>query len=413
MEIYTTPNHLRVVVCLVAVLLSASCARQPEKKQEQRKPRAVSVISAKVESVPLFKDSIGKAAATELVRIEPEVEGKLTAIHFEQGDSVDKGDLLYEIERDPYNADVKATQGELKQAKAQLRLAKIELRRSRGLLEDELISKQSIDNLEARVQELKGRVNKAVGELDAAKVNLERTQITAPVDGIAGFYRVNRGNVVSEDTVLTTIRKINPIYVDFSIPEKDFQQVKTADQNSNSGLDIQVLSMSNSSSTLHGKLISYSNAVRDDTGVVEMRALVENPDGLLWANQSVRVRLLLNTLENVVTLPDRAVKLGQKGHYVMVVKTPKQKESQESGDRKSKAPPTVEHRQVEIGQLQDDGRRVIASGLKGNERVVESGHIFLFDGMPVRIMSDDKKAKETNSNAKSEDRDGSVDSSQS
>lgn len=365
------------IPCTAALALLGGCAPQPEQGPEggQDMARRVTVIEAQATDLHAYIDALGEAAATQEVAIVPQASGRLVAIHAEEGAEVREGDLLYTIEQAPYEAALKQASGQVQALEAQLRLARLEVERSRPLLADQLISSQEFDSYELRVAQLQGQLEAALGVQQQASVNLGYTEIHAPVAGRMGFYEVTAGNVLmaGQSQPLTTLRATSPIYIDFSVPADDFARLR-AHQQEQGSLRVRVAALGDhSGQSREGQLKILGNQVNRATGTVELRAVLENKDNFFWPGQSVNVRIFLEALPQTITVPQGVVQLSQQGHFVMVTTMAEQ------------GYPTVEQRPVSVGQLQDNGHIAILGGVEPGERLIESGQIFLFPGMPIDI----------------------------
>jgi multidrug efflux system membrane fusion protein len=353
-------------VVLVSALFLAGCgssASQPP----ARPPANVTVSPAVRRDVPVYLDEVGKCVARESVSIQPQVSGRIIAIHFEDGVELKKGDPLFTIDPRPYKAALDLAEANLAQARARLELTKIQFARADGLVDAKAISKQEYDTRKNAVDVARAAVAQREAEVDTAHINLEYTSIRSPIDGRAGHRLVDVGNVVSANTgSLLTIERVDPIYAEFTVTENDL----TAVQNhmSKGSLEVYVSLPDAGAASLTGELTFLDNKVQDPTGTVTLRATVHNPDHTLWPGRFVKVRLVLDTMPNAVLVPAPALQSSANGTYVYVVK----KDS------------TAELRPVKAGQRQGD-MVVIAEGLKPGERVVVKGQLGVMPGGKVNV----------------------------
>ncbi len=375
-----TGRHAGALAGLAGVLWVAGCGKKPE-EAPQMPPALVTAATAAAKDVPLYLDTIGQTTAYEAVNVVSQVEGQIVEEPFTQGTMVKKGDELVKIYEPPFQAAVDKATGTVETDKANLALAVLQLERSKPLLEGSLVSKQQYDAYEAQVDALKGQLLSDQGQLATAQINLGYANITAPVDGMVGTYKINVGNVVKvNDLPITTIQRMDPIYADFVVAVTDFPSVQEHYQQHNGVLPVHVESLSDATRALEGNLTILGNAVSATTGTVTVRTTLANPDQLFWPNQPVRARIILDTLKDAVLIPDEAVQLDQEGQFVFVVVP-----------GKGGAPSSVEQRMVELGQLQKSGLRVISSGVKPGEVVVVRNQLFLQPGMPVQVAELDGK----------------------
>jgi multidrug efflux system membrane fusion protein len=364
----------------VAAACLAGCSRPPAAPVVT--PHAVSAATATSRDVPRYVDALGQATAYESVNIVSQVEGQIVEMPFQQGALVKAGDELAKIYQPPFQAMVNEMDGELSSDEASLKLAQSQVDRSKPLLSGNLVSEQTYDGYVSQVDQLKGKVKVDQAQLDLAQINLNYTNITAPVDGMVGTYNINVGNVVKvNDLPITTIQRMDPIYVDFVVSVTNFPTLRKYFDQNGGGLPVHVASQSNPDQERDGNLTILGNAIAGETGTVSLRAELPNADRLFWPNEPVRVRIFLETLKDAVLVPLQAVQLSQQGQFVFVVKPPAK-----AGD-----PPTAEKRPVETGQAQDDGQVVITSGLKAGEVVVVEGEIFLLPDAPVQVQDLDGK----------------------
>lgn len=345
-------------------------------------PSMVTAATAAAKDVPLYLDAIGQTTAFESVNIVSQVEGQIVEMPFTQGAMVQKGDVLVEIYKPPFEAAVEKAAGAVATDRANLALAQLQMDRSAPLLPQNLISKQQYDTYVAQVDATKGQLRSDEGDLATAQINLDYATIVAPVDGMVGTYNINVGNVVKvNDVAITTIQQMDPLYADFVVAVTDFPEVVKYFEQNGGRLPVHVESLSDASRALDGNLTILGNAIAASTGTVTVRTTLANPDRLFWPNQPVRARIVLDTLKAAVLVPDEAVQLNQQGRYVFVVAPPKA----------AGGMATVEQRQVEIGQLQDGNLRVVTTGVRAGEVVVVRNQLFLQPGGEVVVASLDGK----------------------
>jgi multidrug efflux system membrane fusion protein len=344
-------------------------------------PALVTAATALKQDVPLYLDTIGQTAAYEAVNVVSQVEGQIMEMPFTQGAMVNKGDVLVQIFKPPFEAALAKAQGQVKSDEANLALAKLQVTRSEPLLSGNLISQQQYDAYKAQAEALAGQLESDQGSLQTAQINLDYATITAPVNGMVGTFKINVGNVLKvNDLPITTIQRMDPIYADFVVAVTDFPSVQEHYQQHQGVLPVHVESLSDATRALEGNLTILGNAVAQATGTVSVRTTLANPDQVFWPNQPVRARIILDTLKDAVLIPDEAVQLDQEGQFVFVV-VPGQ----------AGAPSTVAQRMVDLGQLQKSGLRVVNSGVKPGEVVVVRNQLFLQPGMPVQIAELDGK----------------------
>lgn len=362
-----TPYFTLGLACLVA-FLSVGCGKKVTAAFEQPPP-SVTVSIALSHDVPIYLDEIGKNGAFESVTVTPQVGGRITERHFEDGANLQKGQLLFVIDPRPFQAQLDSAKANLAQAKAALELAKIQFARDEGLVGTKAISKQDYDTKKNTVDVDQAQVEAAEAALETAKLNLEYCFIHSPIEGRAGARLVDIGNVVQANTTsLLLIQRLDPIYADFTITERDLPDVQK--QMTRGNLQAQVRLPSDEQEHPHlGKVTFLDNAVQNGTGTVNLRATVPNSDRHFWPGQFVNVRLVLSTEKAAVLIPTEATQTSQKGPFVYVVK-PDQ---------------TAELRVVTLGQRQGDNV-VVTGGLAAGENVVLTGQLTVVPGLKVKVV---------------------------
>ena len=355
------------LVCLAAAF-SISCGKKVTAAPE-RPPTLVTVSAAESRDVPVYLDEIGKNGAFESVTVTPQVAGRITERHFEDGANLQRGQLLFVIDPRPYQAQLDSAQANLAQAKAALELAKIQFARDEELVGTKAISKQDYDTKKNTVDVDQAQVEAAEAALETAKLNLEYCYIHSPIEGRAGARLVDIGNVVQTNTTaLLLIQRLDPIYADFTITERDLPEVQK--QMVRGNLDARVRLPSDADEGVRtGKVTFLDNAVQNATGTVNLRATIPNPDHHFWPGQFVNVRLVLATDKGAVMIPSEATQISQKGPFVYVVK-PDQ---------------TAELRVITLGQRQG-GNVVVTNGLVADENVVLTGHLTVVPGAKVKVV---------------------------
>jgi len=338
-------------------------------------PPLVTVTSARVQDVPRYLDEIGRNTAFESVSITPQVAGRITERHFQDGDNLKKGQLLFVIDPRPYKAQLDAAEASLQQANAALDLAKIQFERDQELVGSRAISKQDYDTKKNTVEVVRAQIDAAKAAIETAQINLDYCYIHSPIDGRAGARLVDVGNVVQANTTsLLSIQRIDPIYANFTITERDLPEVQK--QMSRGMLRALVrLSGDPEDGARPGKVEFLDNSVQNTTGTVNLRATVPNTDRHFWPGQFVSVKLVLATEKSALLIPSQATQISQRGPYVYVVKPDN----------------SAELRPVTLGQRQGSDV-VVSSGLTPGERVVVTGQLLVRPGGQVHIDTPDRGA---------------------
>jgi len=330
-------------------------------------PPPVTFAPAEAQDMPYTIETFGNCVTIADVTLQAQVTGTLLKYAIAQGALVKAGDLIAQIDPRPYEAAVQQAQGSLDSAKAQLSNAEVTLQRQQALYKTKTIDLADLQNAEASQLQAQGAVQTAEGQLADAKINLGYCTINSPIDGKAGLYEVDAGNLVTaNNTKLINIQTISPIYVNFTISENDFDRVR---QYFSKGGELPVeISIPGAADgkVIKGKLTFINNDIASATGTLTLEATVPNDDSRLWPGLFVNVRLILQTLEKATVVPSPCVMIGQQGPYVFVVN----------------ADNTVTQRNVTLGQRQGD-LTVITEGIAAGDRVVTAGQLGLKTGMKV------------------------------
>jgi membrane fusion protein, multidrug efflux system len=360
--------YLALAAAMLALLSMVGCSKTTVQAAPAMPAPLVTVVKAEAQDVPQYLDEIGRNAAFESVTITPQVGGRIVERHFQDGDNLQKGQLLFVIDPRPYKAQLEAAQATLDQAKAALELAKIQFSRDQEVIGEKAISQQDYDTKKSTVDVDVAQVDAAQAALETAKLNLEYCYIHSPINGRAGARLVDVGNVVqANQTSLLSIQRLDPIYANFTVTENDLPAVQK--QMSKGNLSAQVRLPSDTEKTGRtGRVEFLDNAVQNSTGTVNLRVTLSNADRHFWPGQFVDVKLVLSTEKGAVLIPNQAAQISQQGPFVYVVK---------SND-------TAELRPVKLGQRQGDNV-VIADGVAPNERVVLAGQMLVRPGGKVRV----------------------------
>jgi multidrug efflux system membrane fusion protein len=365
----------RVAPVVLGLLLAASgCAKAKGAGAgaPERPPAPVTVSTAVERSVAVYLEEIGRSTAREVVTIQPQVPGPITRIHFTDGADVKRGDLLFTIDPRPYQAALDAAEASLEQNRAALALAKIEFARVEKLIAKAAISRQEYDARSNAVAVTQAQVKASQAAIATARLNLEHCYIRSPIDGRAGQRQVDLGNLVTaggaaSGTPLLVIQRLDPIYADFTVPEKELASV----QRSMAGAALRVevrLPEDAEAGARAGDLTFLDNAVQNGTGTVRLRATLANPDRRFWPGRFVKVRLVLGEQKGAVLVPATATQVSAKGPFVYVVKPDA----------------TAELRPVSLGQRQGE-LVALAGGVKPGEQVVTAGQLAVTPGGKVRV----------------------------
>jgi multidrug efflux system membrane fusion protein len=348
-------------LCLLVIGLAA-CAKKPAAPAPLQ---PVTFAVAAAENVPLTIRTFGNVVTIADVTLQAQVEGILLRYAVDEGAMVKKGDLIAQIDPAPYQAALQEAEGNLDSAKAQLANAQVTLQRQQQLYATKTVDLADLQSAEANQLQGQGAVLTAEGQLATAQINLGYCTISSPIDGKTGVYLMDAGNLVAANTTkLINIQTIDPIYVEFTISENDFDKVRqyfTQGQ-----LPVEASIPGRPDEKVTGQMTFIDNAITSGTGTLSLRATMPNKEALLWPGLFVNVELVLTTLQNAIVVPSQCVMVGQQGPYVFVVNSDN----------------TVTRRQVELGQRHIDST-VISKGLNAGDHVVTAGQLALDDGMKV------------------------------
>jgi len=360
----------------LALLLTMGIVKGCSRKPPERKipPKIVKAVKADLQDADIFIESFGNLYSPYNVNIMSQVTGEIKEVHFKDGDIVKKGDMLFTIDPSSYKATLDKAEAQLIQDLANLKLNKDTLERNRKLLAKELISQQAFEQYETSVTASEAMIKLDNANIDLAKINLAYCYIASPIDGTCGKRQVDPGNIVMANSgpTLVNIKTVDPLYVDFTIPERDLDNVREAMAKGQLKVIIFIAREGGDPVTREGMLHFVDNAVDNTTGTILLRASVDNKDSALWAGQFANVRLVLRKEKDAVLIPYEAMQVGQEQgvlyNYVFTI-TPDNK---------------AEKRNITAGNKIDD-HVIVEKGLKAGEYVVTAGQMGLRPGADVEI----------------------------
>jgi multidrug efflux system membrane fusion protein len=331
----------------------------------------VTVAKATMKSVPVQVEVIGNAEAYSNVSVRTQIAGEIEKAYFTQGQEVKKGQLLFTLDRSPFEAALDQLQANLAHDQAQLTNAQAQADRNEKLFQEGIISKDQYDTIRTTAHAQGATVRADQAGIENAKINLGYCSVYAPIDGRTGSYQVYPGNIAKvNDTVLVVINQIHPIYVTFSVPEQYLSQVK--EYQTHGRLAVEARLPNDPGPPSIGQLAFIDNAVDMATGTIKMRGVFQNPENRLWPGQFVNVVLRLAVRPNATVVPSQAVQTGPTGKYLFVV------ESDAKGNLVGNLRPVVAGVTV-------DGNTVIEKGVAPGDTVVTDGQLLLAPGSKVEI----------------------------
>jgi multidrug efflux system membrane fusion protein len=356
------------VVAIALLFLASGCKKPGPEATMKPPPAPVSAAPAEARDVPVYLDEIGRTVAREMVSIQPQISGRVTEVLFVDGADLKAGDAVYTIDARPFQAQLAAAEAAVGQSKATLDLARLDFSRSEKLLEEKAISQQDVDTGRSAVAVAEARLKQGEAAVETARLNLDYCSIRSPIDGRAGQRLVDVGNIVEANkTALLVVQRLDPIYADFSVTERNLRTVQG--QMAKGALKVEVRLENDAGPPVEGELTFVDNAVQKESGTVKLRATVANPDRRLWPGQFVKVRLIVDMIKDAVLIPSAALQLSAQGPYVFVV-------SKES---------TVEARPVSPGQRQGD-KIVVTGSVQPGDQVIVDIRPYVFPGASVTII---------------------------
>jgi multidrug efflux system membrane fusion protein len=372
---------LGVVLCGALLVTTIGC--HPRRRAvAPSEPPAVPVSQPVEGMVTDFVDFTGRTDAVEAVDIRARVTGYLKEMPFKEGKEVKKGDLLFEVDPRPYKAQLDQAMGQVNLYKAAQKLAETTYARDRAIYAASTgaVSQQQLDQDRAAVDEAAARVKAFEAMTEVYKLNLEFCKVTSPIDGRISRYYLTRGNLVNQDqTLLSTVVSLDPMYAYFDLDEPTLLKIRRAinegkiKRPGEGEIPLFMRLQGEEGYPHEGRVNFVNNQVNPTTGSISVRGVFPNPPlgqgvRLLSPGMFVRIRLPIGGPHSALQVIDRAIVSDQGLKYVYV----------DGAENK------VEYRRVETGPLQDNGLRVIASGLKPNEWVVVGGLQQLSPRMTIR-----------------------------
>src|SRR5215510_678917 len=363
-----------LVFPLAAAFLLSSCGKKEQGQAAQpatgRPAAPVVVATAEQQDIPVQIHAIGNVEAYQTVFIRSQVNGQIQKIFFKEGDDVREGQPLFQLDKRPFQAELERAAGQLKRDQAQGENSRLQAERYSDLEKQGIVAHEQADQLRAQAKAESAAVESDKAALEAARVQLQYTDILAPINARAGVLMINLGNLVkANDTpYLVQLNQVTPIYVTFSVPEGNLDRVR---QRYASGqLKVLVVPKGQADHPVGGKLTFIDNGVDTTTGMFKLKATFQNKNRRLWPGQFVDVALELSTQKNAIVVPTKAIQNGQQGDYVYVVR----------------ADSIAESRAVkQVGTYQN--LTLISDGLKAGKQVVVNGHMRVAPNSKVVVQS--------------------------
>jgi membrane fusion protein (multidrug efflux system) len=347
---------------VLLALLATACSQQEEAAQAPSEPAApVETVQVRREDLAVTVDAVGSLAAAEAVTVRPELADIVTAIHFREGQTVARGDLLFSLENDELRQQLAARRAALSAAKATAANAGRTLERQRILLKENVVPPETFEEAGTAYKTAASRVDRLEAEIRGIQARLDNTEIRSPLDGRAGAERVEVGDFVEVGQDLVTIVGTGTLEIDFTVPGRYANRVAV-------GQTVAVRTAADPEQAVEGTVFFVSPAIREDTRDLLLKARIDNAPGRLHPGAFATVTLTLAVREKALTLPEEALVPRRSGYSVFVV---------EDG--------RARRRDVTIGERRP-GRVEIRQGLSAEDTVIRAGHMAVADGDRVRIV---------------------------
>jgi membrane fusion protein, multidrug efflux system len=354
--------------CLAAVIIF--WRHGSSQAAETKAPPSVPVVvtEAAQRDVPIYYDALGTVQALNTVAIRAQVNGQIVSVDFRQGQEAKKGDVLARIDPAPFQAAYDQTIAKKSQDEAQLIDNEKDLARFKTLVLRNAETQQDVDAQQAKVDTTKAAIDADQAAIEAARTQLNYATITAPIDGVVGFRQVDIGNIVHTNDLnpLTVLTQIKPCTVIFTLPQSDLGPVREAVLHG----PVSVLAYDQDDKTqlAEGKLLLINNQIDQTTSTIQLKAEFPNQDERLWPGEFVRIRILITTRKDAVTIPAVSLQRGPDGFYVWVIKPDN----------------TAEQRAIDAQPVNQD-LAIALKGLDPGEKVVVDGQSRLDVGTHVAI----------------------------
>ena len=335
------------------------------------KPTPVSAAQVKRMDMNISVQALGTMTAMNTAVVRSQVDGVLKSLRFTEGQQVQSGQLLAEIDARAFDAQLNQALGQLARDNAQLLNAQLDLQRYQDLLKKDAIARQQVETQAALVSQLQGTVQADQAQVDTARLQLSYTRVTAPISGRLGLKQAELGSLVraGDANGLVSITQTQPMAVVFAVPEMHvpliMRKLKTGQ-----ALTVQAWDRERKQKLANGRVSTTDNAIDVATGTLKLKASLDNRDGQLFPNQFAQIELQLDTLKNTLAVPTASVQRGAQGNFVLVV--------QDDGTVKSVA--------VQLLSVQDDWQAVKTDELKEGDSVVTDGADRLRSGSKVEVV---------------------------
>jgi multidrug efflux system membrane fusion protein len=354
-----------IAVAVPGLIWTRAGATKPAPVAQTASAIPVQTATVTPQAVEITQTALGTVAAWNTATITPQVSGQVLEIPFEEGSLVHAGDILVRIDPRPFQAAVDQSKAKKAQDNANLNAAQKNLTRDEALLaKGGFATQQTVDNEQAQADVDKAMIASDQAGIESAQLNLDFATIKAPFAGVVGLRNIDTGNIVTPSANIVTMTQIEPIAVEFTLPQSDLSEVQSAAARGKPP----VLAFDQDGKDLlaRGSLEVINNEIDPNSGTIKLKARFDNKDHKLWPGAFVQVRVVTRSEPNAVAVPSQAVQRGPEGPYVWLVPSDQ----------------TTRRQPVDLGQIQGD-RTIVASGLSAGDRIVVAGQYRLTQGARV------------------------------
>lgn len=367
MSLKTCKNAFSILFAAASISF-ALCGCYRKKVRPPSPPPRVTTALVNRQDVPIFIDTIGQAIPPVVVNIRPQVAGKLIKAYVEQGAIVNEGDVLYEIDPRPYQAQLDEAVAQLARDEALLKYAQQTVSRYKTVVEEDYVSLLNFEQFVSNADSASAQVDFDKASIEAARLNVEFTKVVAPVSGKISFFNVYVGNILSvnDPSQITVIRPFSPIDVLFSLPQQQFELIRHEQGDAGEWKFVATLP-EKPDTPFEGTTYFIDNQIDQNTGTILLKGQLPNESRALWPGEFIRVKVLYKMAPQALTVPPSAVLMGKAGPYVYIV------------DKEQKAVA----RNVKVLTKTPEYTAVESSELEGGDTVIINGQINVAPGIKV------------------------------
>ena len=363
---------LILLVALAIVVYRMSSPSQPASAEQHGYPGgggpvSVGTVTVEKKDVPFYLSGLGSVTAFNTVTVHTRVDGQIMKVDFREGQFVNAGDTLIEIDSRPFEVALDQAEGQLAKDIASQNDAKVDLGRYQTLWQEGVIARQQLDSQQATVGQFDGTIKSDEAQIANQKLQITYSHITAPISGRVGLRLVDSGNIVhaTDANGMLVITQVQPIAVLFTLPEDNLQQVVSEMRNRQ--LPVEAYSRDDNTKLAEGTLLTIDNQIDQATGTIKLKAQFDNHDLSLWPNQFVNIRLFLEVRKGAIVVPSAAVQKGAQETFVYVIKDG-----------------AASYRPIQV-DFSEGNDSIIRQGLQAGEQIVVDGEDKLQDGTKVVV----------------------------